>query len=84
MSMARDYPRYLFSNPKNTKSEGPFIIHTLSPRFIARVITNGGSSRKFDVVLLKCWEECSFEELRKQEDQMREWLISQVKSGLTF
>jgi hypothetical protein len=35
--MARQYPRFLFSNPKNTKSEGPFIVHTLHPRIIMRV-----------------------------------------------
>src|SRR5690348_12623233 len=35
--MARKYPRFIFSDPPNTKSPGPFIIHTLEPRFIVRV-----------------------------------------------
>lgn len=35
--MGREYPRFLFSNPKNTKSKGPFVVHTLEPRFIARI-----------------------------------------------
>lgn len=34
--MARKYPRFLLSNPANTKSTGPFVIHTLEPRFIAK------------------------------------------------
>jgi len=34
--MARKYPRFLLSNPANTKSTGPFVIHTLSPQFIAK------------------------------------------------
>lgn len=34
--MAREYPRFLFSNPKNTKSPGPFIVHCLEPRLIFR------------------------------------------------
>lgn len=29
--MAREYPRFLFCNPTNTKSKGPFIIHTIFP-----------------------------------------------------
>ena len=33
--MARKYPRFLYSNPGNTKSEGPFIVHLLEPRFVA-------------------------------------------------
>lgn len=35
--MARQYPRFLYSNPKGTKSKGPFVVHLLSPRFICRV-----------------------------------------------
>lgn len=34
--MSRGFPRFLFSNPTNVKSEGPFIIHTLEPQFIAK------------------------------------------------
>ncbi len=34
--MARKYPKFLWSNPTNTKSDGPFIIHTQRPRFIAK------------------------------------------------
>jgi hypothetical protein len=35
--MARTYPRFIYSDPQDTKSKGPFIIHTLFPQFIARV-----------------------------------------------
>ena len=35
--MARQYPRFLFSDPKNTKSKGPFVIHCLEPRLIFKV-----------------------------------------------
>ena len=37
MFMAREYPRFIFSNPKNTKSEGPFLIHTIDPYIIFKV-----------------------------------------------
>jgi hypothetical protein len=34
--MARKYPKFLWSNPSNTKSSGPFIVHTQHPRFIVQ------------------------------------------------
>ena len=38
--MSRHYPRFLFSNPQNTKSKGPFIVHTLFPFEIYKVNLN--------------------------------------------
>lgn len=35
--MPREYPRFLLCNPSDTKSKGPFIIHTLFPQMIAKV-----------------------------------------------
>ncbi|HYC29548.1 MAG TPA: hypothetical protein VEB42_12035 [Chitinophagaceae bacterium] len=35
--MARQYPRFLFSDPQNTKSKGPFIVYTLHPRIIFKL-----------------------------------------------
>lgn len=36
--MSRLHPRFLFSNPSNTKSPGPFIVQLLEPCFICRLI----------------------------------------------
>ena len=33
----RPYPRFLFSNPKNVKSDGAFVVHLLHPRAIFKV-----------------------------------------------
>lgn len=33
----RDYPAFLFSNPQNTKTTGPFIVHNLFPKAIIKV-----------------------------------------------
>ena len=33
----RNYPRFSYSDPKNTKSAGPFIIHNLPPRGIMKI-----------------------------------------------
>lgn len=46
--MAREYPRFLFSNPTNTKSQGPFVVHTLEPICIFR-ITPKETARLVDV-----------------------------------
>ncbi len=47
--MARQYPRFLYSNPQNTKSKGPFIIHLLEPRLICRLVDNNKEDvRKLD------------------------------------
>lgn len=35
--MARQYPRFLFSDPQNTRSKGPFVIHTLDPRLLFKL-----------------------------------------------
>jgi hypothetical protein len=35
--MARGYPRFIFADTKNTKSDGPFVIHLLEPRLIYKV-----------------------------------------------
>ncbi|WP_256009465.1 hypothetical protein [Desertivirga xinjiangensis] len=34
--MARKFPKFLWTNPDNSKSEGPFLIHSQEPRFIAK------------------------------------------------
>ena len=36
--MAREYPRFLYSNPKDTKAKGPFIVHTLFPKALFKFI----------------------------------------------
>ena len=47
--MARGYPKFLFSNPENVKTPGPFIVHLLKPRMICRLVDN----RVEDIRLLK-------------------------------
>lgn len=36
--MPRSFPKFLYSNPLNTKSGGPFIVHTMQPKGIYKVI----------------------------------------------
>lgn len=48
--MAREYPRFLYSDPQNTKSKGPFVVHLIEPRFIARI----NDHRSFKVIANDC------------------------------
>jgi hypothetical protein len=53
--MARKYPKLLWSNPSNTKSSGPFVVHTQSPRFIAKPIFDD-KRNLIDTTILEIWE----------------------------
>lgn len=78
--MARKFPRFLFSNPKNTKSEGPFIIHTMEPRFIAKVDIIE-RPHLFDIELLESWD---FGDVPNEDELLRDadyWLQIQIKTG---
>lgn len=76
--MARAYPRFLFSNPKNTKSPGPFVVHTIFPRFIA-TISKDAKGIRFPYI--NWWDECT--ELNKVEaiDDLHIWVSFQIKHG---
>jgi hypothetical protein len=77
--MARQYPRFIFSNPQNTKSKGPFVIHTLEPRFIAKVEVK--TINTFDISLLENWSSESDDSVKIYVEDANFWLFSQVKSG---
>jgi hypothetical protein len=85
--MAREYPRFLFSNPQNTKSKGPFIVHTINPVCIMKVEFT--SKKTFRIEFL---EMISFENHFKPplipanpvQEVMKDcynWLQAQIKSG---
>jgi hydroxymethylpyrimidine pyrophosphatase-like HAD family hydrolase len=53
--MARKYPKFLWSNPTNAKSDGPFIVHTQEPRFLAKPYFD--EQRKFNSIsILEMWD----------------------------
>lgn len=54
--MARKYPKFLWSNPTNTKSDGPFIVHTQEPRFLAK--PHFDEQRNFhSISILEMWHD---------------------------
>lgn len=76
--MARQFPRFLVSNPEDTKSEGPFIVHTLFPRFIARVVFGKKNYPGFDIELLECWDDVDPETYIPLKGQAATWVKSQL------
>lgn len=74
--MSRQFPRFLFSNPKNTKSEGPFIVHLLEPKMICRL--NFTPSNEPQLQMIKCWDS---EDITKQAfvlNAMLNWVKSKI------
>jgi hypothetical protein len=72
--MARDYPRFLFSNPQNTKSKGPFIVHLLEPRLVFLVI---------NVNKLVCLDQVfDTTEADKIDSAALKWFQNQIKEGV--
>ena len=77
--MARAYPRFLFSNPKDTKSPGPFVIHLLEPRFIARVEVIE-RPHLYNLHLLECFDR-EVLETDPEFEAATIWFYAQIKKG---
>ena len=81
--MARQFPRFLFSDPQNVKNKGPFIIHTLEPRFIVRVSAAPLYNEKLKTVTNGVYnftflDEIEYsEKVRKITDDMFDWFHAQ-------
>lgn len=75
--MSRGYPRFLYSNPKKTKSKGPFLVHTLYPKFLAKVSflpTEQG------LIIIEMWDECNDQLLINEVVEAAEkWLYYAAK-----
>lgn len=78
--MAREYPRFLFSNPTNTKSPGPFIIHTLKPSCIFRVKKFAFNDFALESLDFLCDGRMP-DEILPIKEQAKKWLTSQIISG---
>jgi len=70
--MGRKYPRFLYCDAMNTKSEGPFIIHALHPKFICK--PDFDKKRNVTALLLiDNWDNAGLEERWKVEEEIRKW-----------
>lgn len=89
--MSRAYPRFLFSNPQNTKSQGPFIVHTLEPRLVfklEKVFDNNPSLIFLDKIMEPTNEHQQIWEAAMKwchnNDEVKEWVTSQKSDLHTF
>ncbi len=78
--MARNYPRFLFSNPQDTKSKGPFVVHLLFPKCICKVHyeVSGDHVGSLTIEPLEFFDEHTDEESEELFSRMKEWLFSQI------
>lgn len=73
--MSREYPKYLYSKVTNAQSNGEFIVATLRPRLLAKVlITNG----RAELMLLEKFDVCTEEDLGMQLQLMKKWYVHSV------
>lgn len=91
--MPREFPKFLFSDPKNTKSPGPFVIHAMHPMFICKVLdfpdTNNNRLNLFNekeglgLAVLNGNGALYHEQQSLKEDIQAalEWLIAQKQAG---
>lgn len=83
--MPREYPRFIFSDPKDKKTSGPYVIHCLSPRGIYKIHFGAGAEDhshtkfikgRFTVKLLEAWEVAHKEKIEDIEFAIERWLLS--------
>ena len=83
--MAREFPEFLFSDPKNTKSEGPFIVHTIFPKKIFKVTwlknQREGENNFCLYDLKKASDDCTEKESADTIRAAERWILNQLKSG---
>lgn len=95
--MSRGYPKFLFSNPQNSKTKGPFIISTIEPFIICRVHKTANIDQIPDRIFFHRFGDITVEFLRllfnpPQQfsygdkvqimlDKMAEWMHYQLAEG---
>ena len=74
--MGKQFPRFLISNATNTKTKGPFIIHTLPPKFICKPLFDG-KRNLIDLTAIEMFneEDNSLKHVKAYDvlEEMREW-----------
>lgn len=74
--MAKKFPRFLFSDPTNVKTKGPFIVHTLEPHFICKPIFDN-KRNLIDLTAIEMFNEkdnaLKHVKAHSVFDEMKEW-----------
>ncbi len=73
--MSRQYPKYIYSKVINAMSNGEYIVATIKPRILAKVlITNG----RAELMLLEKFDVCTDEDLAMQMQLMKKWYVHSI------
>lgn len=72
--MARSYPRFIYSDPKNSKSSGPFCVHLLYPRFICKIFPGNL------IKLIETFDTANDKEINSALEAMKNFLIARDKT----
>lgn len=82
--MAREYPRFIFSHPFDTKSQERFIVHTLHPQMIAKVTYAPDGGHYVDPV--KAFVPAEEQKIKEVAYQMHSWYthIKMQEAKLSF
>lgn len=74
--MAKQFPRFLISNATNTKIKGPFIVHTLPPKFICKPLFDE-KRNLVDITHIEMFNEedksLKYVNAHSVFDEMKEW-----------
>lgn len=73
--MSRQYPKFIYSKVTNAKSNGEFIVATLKPRLIAKVLMANGRA---EMMLLEKFDSCNDEEMATQLQLMKKWYVHSI------
>lgn len=76
--MSRLHPRFLFSDPQNTKSKGPFVVHTIFPAAICKIIDYDHNQKTFEIEMLTAFDHCNQQEIDLMLSDMRNWILTQI------
>lgn len=76
--MERQYPRFLFSNSNNTKTEGPFVVHLLYPKKLYRIEWDL-KYPDYTIRRIPDWgDDCTEYHSTENEDDAVNWLNYQI------
>jgi ABC-type sulfate transport system substrate-binding protein len=73
--MSRQYPKFIYSKVTNAENNGEFIVATLKPRLIAKVLMNNGRA---EMMLLEKFDSCNDEEMATQLQLMKKWYVHSI------
>ena len=73
--MARQFPTYIHYTETEAKSKGEFIIRTVEPKFIVRVIR---SADEFSFEFLELWDPTDENKFKQASDHLHNWYKNRI------